>query len=380
MKNLFTLFFVSIFAISAQAMDSTTSAKASDFTAVEGSNEAPAGWVPFAALGVSAVEFDQTLTNRDGIAGDLRIIGSYYARTAPWVFDAGLGFDAADLNAKVNSGLLELAGRYRFTSSRKWHAGPVANLNFGDNVGVDYGSSEADVASFVGAQLIRDFAIAERGILRAGLKAMTDIGIPNSTVNKFLFELQFGMVGLQTKVTETHEVVKVEEAAPVEVIEEKIEEKIEEVVMVEKKTEIIQEAKAVVVEKLIATKNPQSLYFETGKETVGPKNKAYILKLVSLLNSKKDLIKEINLTGFADSRGNALKNDALSISRANEIARELKAAGLQDIKINMLKGGVLAQDVESDLNRARRVDVEVLSQATADSDLEAALKSIQRKN
>ena len=325
----------------------TTKANWSDMT-VPGSNEDPQGWVPFAAIGVNAVEFDQTLANRDGEGGNARIIGSYYNSLRNWVFDTGLGFESTELNGDtVNSGLAEHAARFRFGSTKKWSLGPVANMNFGNNVGLDHGSTADNVVTFAGGQLVRDFAYGESTMFRAGLKAMTDIGVHNSTANKFLFELQAGATS-PTQVTETHKEVAQEEQTQEEIKQE----------VAEMDKEIVQEAAATTpVEESVETiKVPTSIYFAFDKSEMGPRNTRVAKKLAEILRNNKQEVKSVRMTGYADTRGTEPYNMDLSQARATTVLEELSSEGVNFAELNKNGQG----EVETaNFKSARRVDIEV---------------------
>lgn len=336
MKMKFFLAAVALFSFSASAQETNkTTASAESVALTESTNEDPQGWIPFASLGASAVEFDETLAGEDGFGGNARIIASYYKLSKSLVFDMGVGFEAAEFNDDtLHSGLGELAARMRFGKTKKWSFGPVANFNFGSDVGLNYGSTNDDIATFAGAQLMRDFAAGKTMMVRAGLKALTDVGIHNATANKYLFELQFGMAGAPTQVSENHKEI-VKQASAVTAPESSV-------IVAEPETQKIMV--------------PTSIYFTTNANTFGPRNQRVVGKLAEILKANKQDIKSIHVTGYADSRGEEAFNKTLSEERAKSVMTALEQAGISPLDYQMTGAG---EQSDEDLKRARRVDLEL---------------------
>src|SRR5688500_10687158 len=87
-----------------------------------------------------------------GVPSHLKVLGSYYFETAPWVADAGIGMHNQFLTQKgtdsdsIQSLYTELAARYEFTN--RWQLGAIWNTLV-DNPD-RYQSNTNNLASFIG--------------------------------------------------------------------------------------------------------------------------------------------------------------------------------------------------------------------------------------
>lgn len=107
----------------------------------------------------------------------------------------------------------------------------------------------------------------------------------------------------------------------------------------------------------VATAMPPAakLYFDTGK-TALPADASQTLAEIEAWLKANPSAKAV-ISGFSDPRGNLTKNEELSKNRAKAAREMLKAAGIDETRIEMRK----PQSVEAggDLAEARRVEVSV---------------------
>jgi cytochrome c oxidase subunit II len=98
-----------------------------------------------------------------------------------------------------------------------------------------------------------------------------------------------------------------------------------------------------------------TLYFETGKTTAPADAAALIAPVVAYL--QKNTQAKAVVSGYNDSRGNAAMNAELSKNRAKAAREALKAAGVDEARIELRK----PQDtnLSGDLKEARRVEISV---------------------
>jgi cytochrome c oxidase subunit II len=109
-------------------------------------------------------------------------------------------------------------------------------------------------------------------------------------------------------------------------------------------------ASAAVAKKPLAT-----LYFETGKTSAPADTSALIGEVVAYL--QKNPQSKAVISGYNDPRGDAAMNAELSKNRAKSAREALKAAGIEDTRIELRK----PQDTNlgGDMKEARRVEISV---------------------
>jgi outer membrane protein OmpA-like peptidoglycan-associated protein len=97
------------------------------------------------------------------------------------------------------------------------------------------------------------------------------------------------------------------------------------------------------------------LYFDTGKISAPADTPALIADVVAYL--QKNTASKAVISGFNDPRGNAAQNAELSKNRAKSAREALKAAGIDEARIELRK----PQDTNlgGDLKEARRVEISV---------------------
>ena len=95
------------------------------------------------------------------------------------------------------------------------------------------------------------------------------------------------------------------------------------------------------------------LYFNTGKTSIKGEANAELVAIVDWLKANANA--KAVISGFHDSRGNQTFNEELAKSRAKSVADALKAAGIDEARIEMRKPQSV--DGGADLTEARRVEV-----------------------
>jgi photosynthetic reaction center cytochrome c subunit len=96
------------------------------------------------------------------------------------------------------------------------------------------------------------------------------------------------------------------------------------------------------------------ILFATGKADINDAGKKEVAAAVKILSDSPNA--NVNLSGFADQRGNAAANAELSKRRAQAVRDALKAAGIAEGRINMTKPEVA---VGGTSDESRRVDIVV---------------------
>jgi cytochrome c oxidase subunit II len=97
------------------------------------------------------------------------------------------------------------------------------------------------------------------------------------------------------------------------------------------------------------------LYFDTGKTSAPADTSALIADVVAYL--QKNTASKAVISGFNDPRGNAAQNAELSKNRAKSAREALKAAGIDEARIELRKPQDTSQG--GDLKEARRVEISV---------------------
>ncbi len=97
------------------------------------------------------------------------------------------------------------------------------------------------------------------------------------------------------------------------------------------------------------------LYFDTGKTTLPADADSTLAPIIEWLKANAD--SKAVLSGYHDPRGNRASNEELAKNRAKAVREALKAAGIDEARIEMRKPEVV--EGGSDLAEARRVEVSV---------------------
>lgn len=300
----------------------------------------PQGLWPLLGVGLGTMTSGENVRS-GGVPMHVKIMGSYYFADQPWIADLGLGLHNEFLTQKgggsdqIVSLYSEVAARYQFTN--KWQLGAIWNTLV-DNP-ERYKSNNGDLVSFVGVQVLKEFVYDDKYLVRAGGRAMTDVGIGGQTINTFMAELQVSF-GNSQRIAEAP---KPEPIAP------------------EPKPEPVAphlDRRAVVT----LTPEPGPVNFESDSVHVVSTSKPYLKRLASALANNRELFDRIEVVGHTDQRGTEPYNAKLSKNRARNVAQVLMAAGFKPTQIKTVgrgKAQPLTQATSPQaLARNRRVELQ----------------------
>jgi OmpA-OmpF porin, OOP family len=291
------------------------------------------GFMPFVGLGAGYTGYE-TKFDVEGIPSSAKLLGSYYMTNTPVVMDLGVGVANQQFSQTfaseraVTSASAEAAARYQFAN--RVQVGVVANTIF--NKGDLFGANQAD-AQFAGLQALKEFNVAQSWVARIGGRLMTDLNVNNSTVNMAMVDMQLGYNPYASRQS-AKSIAKVAApaAAPVAAF-------------------VPASALKNISSKEILAKN--ALLFKTNSDAIAATDLAQLNKLAAVV--KQAGVQSIDVVGHADTTGDAARNAALSLKRAQQVKTALVAAGLSDVAINIFAKGSsesLASKTES-----RRVEL-----------------------
>lgn len=298
----------------------------------------PQGFWPLLGVGLGTMGAGDHIRT-GGVPTHVKLLGSYYFEDAPWVADGGVGLHNEFLTQKgggsdtVQSLYTELAARYQFTN--RWQLGAIWNTLV-DNPR-RYHSNSGNLASFVGVQALKEFAWDSRYLVRAGGRAMTDVGISGEQISTVMAELEVSFGSPETpQIVETEPVIRSQPIAP----------HLDRQAMQSFPLE------------------PGPVRFESDSTKVVHASEGYIRRLARALADNRQLFERVEVVGHADQRGTDVYNYKLSLQRAHSIANSLMAAGLNRQQIGILGKGkteVLTQSMApSALARNRRVELQFI--------------------
>jgi len=262
----------------------------------------PQGIWPFLGVGLGIMDHNNNVRT-GGVPSHLKILGSYYFETAPWIADLGAGVHNQFLTQKgsdadtIQSLYTELAARYKFTN--RWQLGAIWNTLV-DNPD-RYKSNTNNLASFIGLQVMKEFTWSEDYLVRAGGRAMTDVGISGETIDTVMAEIQvsFGPTA------RAPQVIRVEETRP-------------------------QPIAPHLARRAIQTFeiDPDAVNFETDSTKLVSSSQQYLRRLARALAANRHLFDRVEVVGHADQRGTEEYNHRLSQRRARAIADTLISSGI----------------------------------------------------
>ena len=263
----------------------------------------PQGLWPFIGLGLGAMDHNGSIRT-GGVPSHLKLLGSYYFQQAPWVADLGAGLHNEFLTQKgagsdsVQSLYTELAARYQFTN--RWQLGAIWNTLV-DNPD-RYKSNTNNLASFVGLQVMKEFSWDGQYLVRAGGRAMTDVGISGETIDTVMAELE---VSFGPRSTQAPQVIRVEETRPEPIAPH-------------------------LAKQAVQTFNidPENVNFESDSTKLVSHSRQYLKRLSRALAANRQLFDKVEVVGHADQRGTDKYNDGLSKRRARAISEVLVTTGI----------------------------------------------------
>lgn len=299
----------------------------------------PEGFLPFIGLGAGYMDRSDRIET-EGVPMNIKLLGSYYFRTAPWLAELGLGYQNQQFSqtggkSAVNTGLVEVSGRYRF--GNRWQFGPVVNAIVGES---DRYNSNSDFTWFAGLGLDKEFALDQTNILRVGVSAMTDLNVQGERVNIAMLNVAWGFGNYRSMSTRHYDETRNDRGVE----------------------------KAENTEFAFDSTNPNA------------QEQTYLRNLASELKQHPDLVKRIQVVGHADKVGSANYNMELSKQRAEKVADILSNAGLSDKVIATDWKGERQPLVKSDdisvLRQNRRVEIKFYGVKDKDQ-LDQVLKRIE---
>jgi len=297
----------------------------------------PQGLWPLLGIGLGTMNDSQSRTG--GVPTNARVLGSYYFNETPIVADAGVGLQNAFVTQggpeMVQSVYTEFAGRYVFDN--RWQLGAIWSTL------VDpphhYNSNNDNLASFIGAQALKEFSYKDEYLVRVGGRATTSLGLNGGSVNSLMAELEvsFGP-GPKSKVLAQ---------APAPVIRgEAIAPQLD--------------ARAMNTFEL----NPHFTHFASNSTKLTKESETYVKRLAHALADNHQFYDRVEVIGHTDQRGTATYNDKLSERRAHAISEKLIAAGVNSAQVvtegRGKKNLLTHSNKPSALARNRRVQLEFI--------------------
>lgn len=350
---------VSLFASIAMAQETQTQTMGAPQPSRMNVND-PVGWFPFIGLSGGYMSPDDDLLT-EGVPADIKIVGSYFGDSRHSVFDFGLGFMGTSFTQKsdtqnnfISSGIAEAAWRYNSTG--RWQFGPVVDTYIGG--GERFGSSDPDLTTFGGLQILKEIAVKNTSMFRIGLKGMVDLSIPDGDISTVMLDLQWGFGSEQkgpevarTETMETGDTTTTAEAGMGAGA-------VTGAAMGANARRVIETDPA---NKAVLFRNDSRMHFDTGSATLTGVNADFVESLGRTLSERTDLFDRVEVIGYADQTGSRQINNQVSKSRANSVVQSLSAGGLPRDKIrSSWKGSsdLLYQSMlPEDMQQNRRVDI-----------------------
>lgn len=268
----------------------------------------PQGLWPLMGIGLGTM--NSTNSRTGGTPAHVKVLGSYYFDNAPVVTDMALGLHNEFLSQNgsgsdsIQSLYTEFAGRYVLTN--RWQLGAIWNTLV-DNPH-RYQSNNDTLASFIGAQALKEFTWKDEYLIRVGGRAMTSIGLNGGSVNTLMAELEvsFGPGNKASSiVAESPPVLRIEPIAP------------------------HLAARAMQTYNL----DPRLVHFNSASTRLVKDSETYIKRMARALADNHQLFDRVEVVGHADQRGTNPYNDKLSQRRAKAISEKLIAAGVKSSQI-----------------------------------------------
>lgn len=312
----------------------------------------PQGFWPLLGVGMGLMDYNDTIRT-GGVPTHVKLMGSYYFETTPWVANAGVGLHNEFLTQKgsgsnsIQSFYTEFSGRYKL--SDRWQIGAIWNTLV-DNPH-RYHSNNDNLASFAGVEVMKEFNYQDKYLLRAGGRAMTDVGISGETIDMVMAELEVSFGGSQ-KIAE-------EKPAPQPIA-----------------PHLAQRAMM-----SIDLSDPGAVNFESDSTHVVSSSQKYLKRLARALADNHHLFDHLEVVGHTDQRGPDGYNQKLSLRRAQTISNTLISAGLS--KSQVVSAGRGKRDLLSHemsplaLLKNRRVQIEFRGVKNPEA-LKNIIDSVQR--
>lgn len=332
----------------------------------------PVGWFPF--IGISGGYMspnDNILT--EGSPGDVKIIGSYFGESRRSVLDVGLGFMGQNFTQKstvknnfISGGIAELAWRYN--STNRWQIGPVVNTFIGS--GGRYASTEPDLTTFAGLQLVKEIPVKGKNMFRVGLKGLGDLSIPGADISTVMLDLQWGF-GHEQKAPEVSQMEPptgttggTTPSGTDESQRSDVSGAMREKGLSEGATYGVNSRRVIETDptrNAVILRNDARLQFPSGSTSLSGVSEDFAQKIGDALASRSDLFDKVEVIGYADQTGSKKANTKISKARAHSVMNGLRKGGLDPKKIQTSWKGssepLYQSMLPEDLQQNRRVDL-----------------------
>jgi outer membrane protein OmpA-like peptidoglycan-associated protein len=328
---------------------------------------------PYVGLGAGYTAYTPDL-DVEGVPADAKIIGSYATPSQDHVFDLGVGFhnqtfsQEAAPDRDIQSPVFEAAYRYQLDNGIQ--TGLVWNTIFND--GESYGANQAD-AQFVGLQALKEFPISNDWAMRAGGRYMTDVNVEDTWLNVVMIDLQFGWNPNARTVVRTASSEHREswERQPAATYNENESEKsgyassdnnrpmMEEessspgVPMTGSVSSSDMQGETMSANDILARKD--ILLFENNSASLDAQERNRLEKLAAALKDNEDVVREIEVVGYADPSGSASYNKDLSQKRAEVVKKSLEEGGLDGSRIKITARG--EEGPAESYDKSRRAEI-----------------------
>lgn len=291
-------------------------------------NTDPLGWWPFLSVNMGLLDFDGENSAGDGHNLQVKGLLSYYDLGRQFTFEGGFGLQNSEAGDRsTTSGLVEAATRYRWLN--RWEAGPLVNFFIGN--GDDYGSSNEDLTTFIGANLLYHVPLENGDLLRLGGRWMTDVGIPGEASNIVMFEVHYGLPLGQS-------------SAPAA-----------------QRPQPRTDHLARLAFESSEWSGPQ-LAYSTRQVDPNSSDRRKVSQLAQRLLQQEGLVERIRVIGHADERGSTYANQMLSQARAQSVANALIFAGFPKDRIEVVAAGesrpLISGPTQEAWEKNRRVELE----------------------
>lgn len=292
------------------------------------------GFVPFIGAGMGYMDRSNRYES-EGVPTDAKLLGSYYFEEQPLILDLGLGLRHQSYSQTIGgkettSGSLEAALRYDIKNNISVGGVYQVMAGKGQHVG-----ARSENAQFIGVQAIKEMPVQLEfpAVLRYGARLMTDVNVSKEQVNYVMAEVALGFPEVQTIARSERPVLR-----PVaKIIPQKI-------VL---QGELLKEAR-----------NSQ---FLIDSAEIASTQKDYLSRLAQAYANRTQVMERLHIVGHADDTGTSQHNMQLSKRRAQEVARQLKLAGVPEHLITIDWKGetmpLVSGEAESQRSLNRRVEI-----------------------
>jgi outer membrane protein OmpA-like peptidoglycan-associated protein len=282
--------------------------------------------------------------DRSGLDFDLKILGSAYIQNH-WIVDLGGGWQYTKRSGEnLNGGFSKVITKgavieagVRYGNFTGWQFGPVLNAILVGDVGLGNGAltdAQATTATLAGLQAFYEWPESKYRV-RAGGRWMTDLNVPQRTVNVFQASLEIGLPITGSGPSGPHYVRR-------------------------PGIQVIQKDRSLKRVRMVL--DARRIEFDYDKATLRPEAAARLARLGQFLAKSRDNWEQLKISGHTDERGTVAYNQVLSENRAAAVKTALVAQGIPREKIQT-RGYSSLQPIDPGHNEAawqrnRRVEFE----------------------